>query len=265
MTLHISNARLDEIRADLTKAQQYAAGQTTALGWESMARDLLAEVDAQQLRRLALAQDVMALQADISTEKTAVAALWTKIQQLWRDGEGHNHCWRNVERFFEAVGLKPKRTTLPPEDEFDAGCTAFRKELYACASRWPDFIPLPGVRNIETEIEAVPARREHHVKTWPHHFDAVVRLDKRFDVRKNDRGYRVGDLLVQHEWSANGGYTGRWCSSIITFVIDDTIHNGVSSTHVAMSIHLVATGVDEERHAKKSTPSSDPTPPPAGA
>ena len=36
----------------------------------------------------------------------------------------------------------------------------------------------------------------HDLKTWPDYFWAVARGDKPFEVRKNDRGYEPGDLLV---------------------------------------------------------------------
>lgn len=38
---------------------------------------------------------------------------------------------------------------------------------------------------------------EHIVKTHPVYFDAVKRGDKRFEIRRDDRGYQKGDILVQ--------------------------------------------------------------------
>ncbi len=35
----------------------------------------------------------------------------------------------------------------------------------------------------------------HDLKTWLHYFDEVVEGRKPFEVRKNDRDYRVGDWL----------------------------------------------------------------------
>ncbi len=37
---------------------------------------------------------------------------------------------------------------------------------------------------------------EHVLKTWPQYFDAVKRGDKTFEVRRNDRGFQKGDVLV---------------------------------------------------------------------
>jgi hypothetical protein len=36
----------------------------------------------------------------------------------------------------------------------------------------------------------------HYLKTWPAFWEAVERGDKTFEVRKNDRAFQTGDLLV---------------------------------------------------------------------
>jgi len=38
--------------------------------------------------------------------------------------------------------------------------------------------------------------QEHKLKTWPNYFDAVKRGEKPFEVRKDDRGFQKGDVLV---------------------------------------------------------------------
>lgn len=93
-----------------------------------------------ELRRMQQASEIMALQADNSTLATKIAEQRSYVAQCYRDGQGHNHCWRNVERMFEQFGLKPKRRDLPPLDEFKQGCESFQCELYKAPERWPDFI-----------------------------------------------------------------------------------------------------------------------------
>lgn len=42
--------------------------------------------------------------------------------------------------------------------------------------------------------------KRHELKTWPDSFEAIVRGEKRHEVRKNDRGFAVGDELVLREF-----------------------------------------------------------------
>lgn len=51
---------------------------------------------------------------------------------------------------------------------------------------------------------------EHVLKTWPNAFDAVKSGAKRFEWRRDDRGFEVGDVLVLRKWNPQlngvGGY-----------------------------------------------------------
>lgn len=109
------------------------------------------ERDTAKARVLEQAAEIMTLQADCSTLATEVATLRGHVAQAYRDGQGHNHCWRNIERLFEQFGLKLKRRGLPPLEEFKAGCEAFQCELYEHPERWPDFIPLSTGNGEEKE------------------------------------------------------------------------------------------------------------------
>lgn len=42
--------------------------------------------------------------------------------------------------------------------------------------------------------------RVHDLKTHPRYWQHVAAGLKRFEVRKDDRGFREGDVLVLHEW-----------------------------------------------------------------
>jgi len=58
------------------------------------------------------------------------------------------------------------------------------------------------------------------VKIKPCYYLAVEKGIKLFEVRYNDRDYKVGDILVLREF-ADGEYTGRKMTMRITYVLSD--------------------------------------------
>jgi hypothetical protein len=49
----------------------------------------------------------------------------------------------------------------------------------------------------------------HDLKTWPEYFQPIADGSKTFEVRRDDRGFKVGDFLLLREWSHDDGYSGR--------------------------------------------------------
>jgi hypothetical protein len=43
--------------------------------------------------------------------------------------------------------------------------------------------------------------KEHQLKCWPEYFDRLKSGEKRFEIRRNDRDFQVGDILVISAWS----------------------------------------------------------------
>jgi len=66
---------------------------------------------------------------------------------------------------------------------------------------------------------------EHVLKIAPPWFAAVVAGAKTAEVRRDDRGYDVGDTLILREWDGSGE-TGRTCRVLVTHVLrsDDVPH-----------------------------------------
>lgn len=73
----------------------------------------------------------------------------------------------------------------------------------------------------------------HELKTWPEFYDAVNDESKTFEIRKNDRDFKVGDTLILREWSPTSGtYTGFSTVRKITYITDFAQRDG----HIVMGI-----------------------------
>lgn len=59
----------------------------------------------------------------------------------------------------------------------------------------------------------------HELKCSTEFFDAIACFKKTFEVRFNDRDFRVGDRLMLREWDGER-YTKRWLARRITYITD---------------------------------------------
>lgn len=60
----------------------------------------------------------------------------------------------------------------------------------------------------------------HALKTWPGYFKAVKDGSKPFEIRRNDRPFKVGDTLMLQEYNNDGSeYTGQEYATIITYIL----------------------------------------------
>ncbi len=73
------------------------------------------------------------------------------------------------------------------------------------------------------EVEKEPAI--HELKILPEYFEAVVSGNKRFEIRKNDRNYKKGDILCLNEYQ-DGQYTGDVHVAEITYITDYAQQDG---------------------------------------
>jgi hypothetical protein len=85
-------------------------------------------------------------------------------------------------------------------------------------------------------LSGVEVNKIHTLKTWPQYYKAVVSGEKTFELRKNDRGFKVGDVLVLQEYNKHKEeYTGEMMSFTVTYIL--TGHSfGVKPGFVIMSI-----------------------------
>ncbi|QVQ57040.1 ASC-1 transcription coactivator [Anabaena phage Elbi] len=76
----------------------------------------------------------------------------------------------------------------------------------------------------------------HELKTVNPFFTDVYEGRKNFEIRKNDRGYAVGDLLILREWTGNN-YTNRRVEKIVKYILpSESFPDGIKPGYVIMSL-----------------------------
>ena len=77
----------------------------------------------------------------------------------------------------------------------------------------------------------------HELKIYKKYLDAILNGEKMFEIRKDDRGFRVGDILLLKEWD-NIKYSGRELKVLITYILYDNFI-GISPGYVALGIKIL--------------------------
>lgn len=73
----------------------------------------------------------------------------------------------------------------------------------------------------------------HELKILPHFFTDVIKGEKTFEIRKNDRPFHKGDLLALNEFDGQY-YTGNSCLVYIDYIMNDAEY--VKKDMVVMAI-----------------------------
>jgi hypothetical protein len=77
----------------------------------------------------------------------------------------------------------------------------------------------------------------HELKTWPEYFQEVENGNKTFELRKNDRDYKVGNILILREWCPkNAEYSGRIIKRGIKYVLKDAEAFGLRDGYVILGL-----------------------------
>ena len=108
--------------------------------------------------------------------------------------------------------------------------------------------------------------QEHRLKTLPDFYRAVESGDKCFEVRKDDRGFQRGDILVLQKWTPDDGYSftygpgGRFADPIyheqrrrITYILTGA-QFGIEPGYVVMGLAPVEQAGRKDGSSKPKTP-----------
>ena len=82
----------------------------------------------------------------------------------------------------------------------------------------------------------------HNLKIKPQYFKDVVCGIKTFEVRKNDRGFEIGDLMVLETYD-NEKFTGSFVNTEITYILDDPQFCKEGYVILGFKLHLEMGGI----------------------
>nr|WP_315022932.1 DUF3850 domain-containing protein [uncultured Aminipila sp.] len=80
------------------------------------------------------------------------------------------------------------------------------------------------------------SKKKHELKIYKKYFDVIVEGDKSFEIRKNDRDFHVGDIVILKEWD-NIVYSGREIHATIKYILKDDFV-GLTDGYVAFSLGI---------------------------
>jgi len=87
------------------------------------------------------------------------------------------------------------------------------------------------VKNKETEMV-----KTHNLKTINCFYVEIINGNKTFEIRKNDRDFKEGDLLVLQEVDDGHNHTGRESKFRVTYILNSAQFEGIREGYVVMAI-----------------------------
>ena len=84
----------------------------------------------------------------------------------------------------------------------------------------------------------------HELKILPEYFKAVRDYTKNFEIRKCDREYHVGDVLLLREWDGNK-YTGEKVKREIEYIYKGDGSYGLAEGYCILGITLPLINTDD--------------------
>lgn len=92
----------------------------------------------------------------------------------------------------------------------------------------------------------------HELKCNSRYFQEIRKGTKKFEVRKNDRDFLVGDYLALNEVDGNGDYTDESIMAKITYILSDPEY--CKESYIIMSlddrIMILEEGENEDNYTR---------------
>lgn len=80
----------------------------------------------------------------------------------------------------------------------------------------------------------------HELKIVPEYFRAVKENKKKFEIRKNDQNFKVGEYIDLREYNGDKGYTGnRLCLKIVYMIESDWFPQGLKDGYCVLGIEVI--------------------------
>ena len=76
----------------------------------------------------------------------------------------------------------------------------------------------------------------HNLKILKPYFEAVAAGDKTFELRKDDRPYKIGDTLVLNEIGAGNEPTGRTIKKKVGYILRNCPEYGLDNGYCILSL-----------------------------
>ena len=79
----------------------------------------------------------------------------------------------------------------------------------------------------------------HNLKIWPLYFKRILYGEKKFEVRKNDRDFQVGDTIILNEYDPETKtYTDNNIRVEITYILNGG-QFGIEPGYCVMSLNII--------------------------
>lgn len=81
-------------------------------------------------------------------------------------------------------------------------------------------IPKDRIKEAAEKLAMYEENEEtHDLKIYPKYFEPVIYGRKKFEIRKDDRSFKVGDVVILKEFKFPNGYTGRSITVEISYIL----------------------------------------------